>query len=133
MPPKKKSKQQQAPKGSGKELNEVVEKPHEPSGSEPQGPVPPPPPRPDDAVSSSDEASVASVSSVTSGARKKESSKTKIFTDLSPEQEKDMVEWLEANPVIYNRKLAAYKYSQKKTLLWNEKAEAIGKSGMVKT
>lgn len=67
----------------------------------------------------------------TSGAGKK-ASKSKVFTDLSRDQEEEMVEWLEANTVIYDRKLAAYKDSQKKALLWKEKAETMEKTGKFK-
>ena len=33
--------------------------------------------------------------------------KSKLVVDLSPEEEQDMVEWFESNPILYNRKLSS--------------------------
>ena len=35
--------------------------------------------------------------------------KLKVVSDLSPEEEQSMVEWLGAHPIIYNTKLTSYK------------------------
>ena len=34
--------------------------------------------------------------------------KSKLVLDLSPEEEQDMVEWFESNPILYNRKLSSW-------------------------
>ena len=39
-----------------------------------------------------------------------------------------MIEWLEANPVLYNKKLNLYKDTVKKEKLWRDKAVEMGKS-----
>ena len=54
--------------------------------------------------------------------------KSKVSVDLSKEDEELMVEWLEANPVIYNKKMISYKETAKKERLWLEKATEMGKS-----
>jgi len=33
--------------------------------------------------------------------------KSKLVVDLSPEEEQDMIEWFESNPILYNRKLSS--------------------------
>ena len=38
-----------------------------------------------------------------------------IVVAFSPEEEQDMVEWLESNPILYNRKFSSYKETVKKT------------------
>ena len=38
-----------------------------------------------------------------------------------------MVDWLEENPVFYNKKMNAYKDTAKKERLWREKAAELGK------
>lgn len=52
--------------------------------------------------------------------------KQKVVALLTEEQEESMVEWLENNPILYNRKLKTYKDTNKKDALWREKAEAMG-------
>ena len=39
-----------------------------------------------------------------------------------------MVEWLEVNPAMYNKKLSLYKDAQIKERLWAEKAALMGRS-----
>ena len=42
-----------------------------------------------------------------------------------------MVNWIKAHPILYNRKLMSYKGTQKKDLLWCEKAmNDRGRHGM---
>ncbi|XP_041354914.1 uncharacterized protein LOC121372581 [Gigantopelta aegis] len=57
--------------------------------------------------------------------------KAKVVTDLTTEEEESMVEWLEAYPILYNKKLQAYKDTAKKERLWMEKATEMGKSVLV--
>jgi hypothetical protein len=42
-----------------------------------------------------------------------------------------MVEWLEAHPISYNKKLTSKKETAKKEILWTEKANEMGKSVVV--
>ncbi|XP_071177478.1 uncharacterized protein [Mytilus edulis] len=58
----------------------------------------------------------------------KASKKSKPVIDFSPEEEQSMIEWLEANPVLYNKKLNLYKDTAKKEKLWRDKAVEMGKS-----
>ena len=57
--------------------------------------------------------------------------KTKMVTDLTKEEEESMVEWLEAYPILYNKKLQAYKDSARKEKLWMGKPSEIGNSVLV--
>jgi hypothetical protein len=52
----------------------------------------------------------------------------KLVVAFSPEEEQDMVEWLESNLILYNRKLSSYKETVKKEKLWSEKAVEMGKT-----
>ena len=61
--------------------------------------------------------------SVDDGEQQKSLKKTKTHTHLTPEQEDDMVEWLKANEVLYNKKLEDTK---KKNFLWQKQAEVMG-------
>ncbi|XP_050711228.1 uncharacterized protein LOC126995584 [Eriocheir sinensis] len=79
-------------------------------------------------VSESDDG--VSVASHSQGLSQK-SKKVKVQTDLSPEQEQIMVEWLEDHPILYNKKLSSYKDTAKKERLWLEKAAELGKPVLV--
>ncbi len=48
--------------------------------------------------------------------------KRKIVTDLTPEQEEDMIQWLRDHPVLWNKKLTDYKDITLKDALWQEQA-----------
>ena len=50
---------------------------------------------------------------------------------LSPHEEEDMVNWLQAHPVLFNKKLTSYKDTARKELLWKEIAEQLGKPVMM--
>ena len=54
--------------------------------------------------------------------------KSKLVLDLSPEEEQDMVEWFESNPILYNRKLSSWKETVKKEKLWSDKSVEMGKT-----
>jgi len=47
--------------------------------------------------------------------------KIKVVTNLTEEEEQTMVEWLEANPIILNKKLQPYKDSAKLDRQWEKK------------
>jgi hypothetical protein len=64
--------------------------------------------------------------SVTSKASQR-GKKTKLHSFLTEEEEQSMVDWLEENPVFYNKKLKAYKDMAKKECLWREKSAELGK------
>ena len=50
---------------------------------------------------------------------------------LSPQEEEDLVNWLQAHPVLFNKKLPSYKDTARKELLWKEIAEQLGKPVMM--
>ena len=50
---------------------------------------------------------------------------------LSPQEEEDMVNWLQAHPVLFNKKLTSYKDTARKELLWKEIAEQLEKPVMM--
>lgn len=50
---------------------------------------------------------------------------------MSPEDEQDMVEWLQAHPIFYNKKMTSYKETAKKERMWAEKATELGKTVLV--
>ena len=52
----------------------------------------------------------------------------KSKVDFSPEEDQNMIEWLEENPVLYNKKLSLYKDTAKKEKIWRDKAVEMGKS-----
>lgn len=51
----------------------------------------------------------------------------KFHSSLTEGEEQSMVDWLEENPMIYNKKIKAYKDMEKKESLWREKAAKMGK------
>jgi len=57
--------------------------------------------------------------------------KIKVVTDLTDEEKKTIVEWLEVNPIIFNKKLQSYTDSARKDRPWKEKATKMGKSVLV--
>jgi hypothetical protein len=59
---------------------------------------------------------------------KSKSKRQKIMADLTPDEERIMTEWLEDNPVLYNKKKAGYKNRGAKELLWREQADRLGKT-----
>lgn len=61
----------------------------------------------------------------------KKQKKDKILVVLTEEEENVMVEWLEANPILYNKKLKTYKDTSKKDTLWREKALEMGKDVII--
>lgn len=61
------------------------------------------------------------------GPSSKKQKKEKTAAILSEEEENTMVEWLESNPILYNKKLKTYKDSTKKEALWREKAQEMDK------
>ncbi|CAG2215050.1 unnamed protein product [Mytilus edulis] len=56
----------------------------------------------------------------------------KLHTDLTLEEEQNMVERMEAHPILYNKKMTTYKDTGKKERMWVEKAEDLGKSVLMK-
>lgn len=48
-------------------------------------------------------------------------------SDLTPQEEEIMAEWLRENPQIFNKKLGAYKEKGKKDAAWNDQAHVMGK------
>ena len=44
--------------------------------------------------------------------------KAKTHTHLSTDQREEMIDWLKAHEVLYNKKLEGYKDTKKKALLW---------------
>jgi len=71
----------------------------------------------------SDDTDASSKETVNSKAKK-----SKLVVALSPEEEQHMVEWLESNTILYNRKLSSYKETVKKEKLWSDKAVEMGKT-----
>ena len=73
------------------------------------------PPAPDtvdkipEAHESGDESDVSSMAGI--GRKDK---RVKLVSDLSPENKQEMVEWLQANPIFYNKKMTSYKETGKK-------------------
>ncbi|CAG2190045.1 unnamed protein product [Mytilus edulis] len=61
----------------------------------------------------------------------KRDKRSKLHTDLTLEEEQNMVEWMEAHPILYNKKMTTYKDTGKKERMWLEKAEELGKSVLV--
>jgi len=57
--------------------------------------------------------------------------KIKVVTNLTEEEEQIMVEWLEANPIILNKKLQPYKDSARIDRQWEKKVTEVGKSVVV--
>lgn len=55
--------------------------------------------------------------------------KRRQTTKLTPEQERDMVEWLQDHPLFYDKKLSDYKNLAKKKLLLEEKAHELNTYG----
>jgi hypothetical protein len=80
---------------------------------------------------SSDETDASSIAS--SSAKKVDhlEKKIKLMTDLSEEEEQCMVEWLEAHPIFFDKKMISYKDTKKKDMLWTAKAEEMGKHASV--
>ncbi|CAG2220759.1 unnamed protein product [Mytilus edulis] len=62
----------------------------------------------------------------------KRDKRSKLHTDLTLEEEQNMVEWMEAHPILYNKKMTTYKDTGKKERMWLEKAEELGKSVLMK-
>ena len=60
---------------------------------------------PHDSDNDTDVGSVASASASVS--QNKNAKKLKVVSDLSPEEEQSMVEWLEAHSISYNKKLTS--------------------------
>ncbi|VDI36404.1 Hypothetical predicted protein, partial [Mytilus galloprovincialis] len=50
-----------------------------------------------------------------------------VCQDLTLEEEQNMVEMMEAHPILYNKKMTTYKDTGKKERMWVEKAEELGK------
>ena len=67
---------------------------------------------------SSDEASEAS---------RQKNKKIKVTTDLTVTEENTVIEWLEMNPIIYNKKLSTYKDTAKKEHMRKTLAENMGR------
>ncbi|VDH99431.1 Hypothetical predicted protein [Mytilus galloprovincialis] len=57
--------------------------------------------------------------------------RSQLHTDLTLEEEQNMVEWMETHPILYNNKITTYKDTGKKERMWLEKAEELGKSVLV--
>lgn len=53
--------------------------------------------------------------------------KPKKITDLTDEEEEVMALWIRENECLYNKKLNAYKDTQKKNKLWDEQAKEMNK------
>ena len=45
---------------------------------------------------------------------------------IEPEQEEDIIEWLKANPCLYDKKKKGFMDQNKKNALWTSKAESLG-------
>ena len=56
------------------------------------------------------------------------SKKPKVVISLCPEEEQSMIEWLEAHPIFYYKKLGSYKETAKKERMWADKAAEMEKS-----
>jgi len=72
-------------------------------------------------LDSGDDTDHGSVVSVTGKKR------VNVVTELSREDEHQMVEWLEEHPIFYNKKMTSYKDTAKKEMMWMEKAAEMGK------
>lgn len=60
------------------------------------------------------------------GSGKKNQRRSYVFT---AEQEAQLAEWYAAHPILYNKKLALYRDSQKKANMYKEKSEELGCNG----
>ena len=58
-----------------------------------------------------------SESEVAKPSQKASNEKVKTHTHLTVEQEEDMIDWLKAHEVLYNKKLVDYKDTKKKTFV----------------
>ena len=67
-----------------------------------------------------------SESEVAEPSQKASNKKVKTHTHLTVEQEEDMIDWLKAHEVLYNKKLVDYKDTKKKTFVWQQQAEQMG-------
>ena len=59
--------------------------------------------------------------------RRKRSKKDALV--LREEQEEDLIDWIKAHPLIYNKGLSDYKLKVKKAALWKEKADELDTEG----
>jgi hypothetical protein len=53
--------------------------------------------------------------------------KKKMMTDLTAQQEQEMIDWLREHPVLWNKKLRDYKDTTLKESMWMAQAEKLGK------
>ena len=67
-----------------------------------------------------------SESEVAEPSQKASNKKVKTHTHLTVEQEEDMIDWLKAHEVLYNKHLVDYKDTKKKTFVWQQQAEQMG-------
>ena len=56
-----------------------------------------------------------------------------VRSDLTPEEEEAMVDWLREHPLLFNKKLSSYKDKGKKDALWAEQARKLGKEVVLLT
>ena len=78
-------------------------------------------------VDESDDAASVTSKAIVAYKTSEKSKKTKVCCSLTKMEEQNMVEWLEENPIIYNKKLKTFKDTKKKEYLWREKAAEFGK------
>ena len=50
------------------------------------------------------------------------------YAPLTPEEERQLVEFYQANELLYNKKLSAYRDKQRKNKVWEDQALIMGKS-----
>ena len=55
----------------------------------------------------------------------KKKSKKKDALYLTDEQQDDIIQWLQDNPIVYNRRLREYRNTEKKHKLWEDKAREM--------
>ncbi|WAR21715.1 hypothetical protein MAR_015689 [Mya arenaria] len=56
-----------------------------------------------------------------------------VRSDLTPEEEEAMVDWLREHPLLFNKRLSLYKDKGKKDALWAEQARKLGKEVVLLT
>ncbi|VDI06290.1 Hypothetical predicted protein [Mytilus galloprovincialis] len=61
----------------------------------------------------------------------KRDKRSNLHTDLTFEEEQNMVKWMEAHPILYNKKMTTYKDTGKKEKMWLDKAKELGKFVLV--
>jgi hypothetical protein len=84
-------------------------------------------------LAESDSQSVVSASQRDSSGRNKAKWSKLVRSDLTPEDEEAMVDWLREHPLLFNKKLTLYKDKGKKDALWAEQARLLEKDVVLLT